>query len=90
MRIYRRSVRDWGVDVAQRSLDRLLARIGAIAAGRTVGHGRSDVAPSVPTAFVVEEPWVIAYNPETLEVYRIVHGARDFAALFSTTPGQPR
>ena len=80
--IYRRSARLWGAAVARRSRDRLLAWIATIAAGTAVGHKRDDVSPPAPTAFIVEEPWVIAYNPETREVYRVLHGSRDFPALF--------
>jgi hypothetical protein len=29
-----------------------------------------------------EDPWVICFNPHTRQVYRIVHGARDFPAIF--------
>ena len=34
------------------------------------------------TLFLVEPPWVIAYDPDTRQVLRILHGARDFPTIF--------
>jgi plasmid stabilization system protein ParE len=83
--ILRRSAREWGIATARGTRDRLLARIRAIEAGTAIGHQRRDVTPRAPTLFLVEEPWVIAYSPETWQVYRILHGARDFPAIFPPT-----
>lgn len=80
--IVRHGAREWGLATAQRTADRLLARCRAIEAGTAIGHQRSDVRPRRPTLFVVEAPWVIAYSPDTRQVLRIVHGARDLPALF--------
>ncbi len=45
----------------------------------------------VPTLFLVEPPWVIAYHPVTRRIYRVLHGAMDFPALFPPPDptGQP-
>lgn len=62
--IFRRSTRDFGVIVARRSRDRLLARLRSVEDGIAIG------------------PWVICFNLHTRQVYRILHGARDFPAIF--------
>jgi len=80
--ILRYSARQWGIVTARRSRDRLLNQIRAIESGVSVGHLRHDVTPKVPTLFLVEHPWVIAYNPRTRRLYRVLHGAMDFPALF--------
>jgi plasmid stabilization system protein ParE len=82
IRALRRSARDFGVVVARRSRERLLARIGSVADGTAIGHHRQDVRPRRPTLFLNEDPWVICFNPHTRQVYRILHGARDFPAIF--------
>jgi len=85
IRILRRSAREFGASVARRSRDRLLLQVEAIQSGTAFGHRRHDVQPRRPTHFINEDPWVICFNPDTRQVYRILHGARDFPALF----GQP-
>ncbi len=85
--ILRGSAQEWGITTARRSRNRLVRRCREIGTGTAIGHSRPDVRPQVPTLFVVEAPWVIAYHPTTREIYRIVHGARDFPALFSS--GRP-
>ena len=78
--ILRRSVRTWRLDTARRTRDRLLRRCQDIEIGLAVGHRRADVQPKSPTLFFVERPWVLAYDPTTRQVLRILHGARDFPA----------
>ena len=80
--ILRRSADEFGVPVARRSRERLLLRVEAIRNGTAIGHRRNDVRPRRPTHFLNEDPWVICFNPDTRQVYRILHGARDFPALF--------
>lgn len=82
MSIVRRGAREWSLDTARRTADRLLARCRAIENGTAIGHQRRDVRPRRPTLFVVEAPFVIAYSPDTRQVLRIIHGARDFPAIF--------
>lgn len=48
-----------------------------------MGHRREDVRPRRPTVFLNEDPWVICFNSNTRHVYRILHSARDFPAVFS-------
>jgi plasmid stabilization system protein ParE len=86
VRIVRGSAHEWGLATAQQTATRLLVRIRAVADGTAIGHERRDVRPRRRTRFLVEEPWVIAYSPDTQQVFRILHGARDFPALFS--PGR--
>jgi len=81
-RILRRSARDWGIGTARQTRDRLLFRFDDIASGKAIGHPRQDVTTRIPTLFLVEAPWVIAYSPTTRQIFRILHGARDFPALF--------
>src|SRR5690242_2997955 len=78
--ILRHSAHEWGVTTARRTRARLVARIASIADGSAVGHRRQDVRR--PFLFLSEPPWVIAYDPATRRVLRILHGARDFPALF--------
>jgi plasmid stabilization system protein ParE len=87
IRILRRSAREFGQIVARRSRDRLLARIKTVEDGPAIGHRRQDVQPRHPTLFLNEDPWVICFNPHTRQVYRILHGARDFPAILGATGG---
>jgi plasmid stabilization system protein ParE len=80
--ILRRSMREFGVPTALRSRDRIFARCRAIRNGTTFGHRRMDVTTRRPTLFINEHPWVIAYDPESRSVLRIVHASRDLSALF--------
>lgn len=80
--ILRRSAKEFGILTARQSADRILARCRAIAAGTAVGHKRVDVTPRTPTLFIDEAPWVISYDPSTRKVTRVMHGARDFPAIF--------
>ena len=74
--------------VARQSRERLLVVVRTIEAGTVVGHRRQDVKPRRPTVFFNEAPWVICFNPHTRQVYRILHGARHFPALFGDSdPG---
>ena len=82
VRILRDSQREWGLHTARRTRARLLAGFAQIAEGAAVGHERRDVKPRTPTLFLVEGPWVIAYDPTKRQVLRILHGAMDFPAIF--------
>ena len=85
--ILRRSAREWGLATARRTRDRLLARVRAVADGIAIGHARPDVPTRQPVLFLVEAPWVVAYDPATRQVLRILHGARDLPALFPSDDG---
>ena len=80
--ILRYSARTFGPVVARRSRERLLACLVSIERGHAMGHRREDVRPRRPTVFLNEDPWVICFNPNTRHVYRILHAARDFPAVF--------
>jgi plasmid stabilization system protein ParE len=82
IRILRRSAQDFGVSVARQSRGRLLARVRSIEQGKALGHPRQDVRTRYPVHFLNEHPWVICFNPLTMQGYRILHGARDFPAIF--------
>ena len=82
VQILRRSSREFGVVTARHSRERLITRIREIEAGTAIGHCRPDVPSRRPILFLNEDPWVICFNPGTRHIYRIVHGARDFPALF--------
>ena len=84
IRILRRSARDFGVVVARRSRDRLLARIRSVEDGTAIGHHRQDVRPRRATVFLNEDPWVIGFNPCTQQVYRIT--ARGISRPSSVAP----
>jgi len=80
--ILRRSAEEFGITTARRSCDRILGKCKVIEAGHAVGHKRPDIRTLTPTLVVNESPWVIFFNPETRQITRIIHGARDFPALF--------
>lgn len=92
IQLLRVSFQQWGLVTARRTRDRILARCWAVAEGRAVGHRRPDIPTTTAVLFVNEPPFVIAYHAETGRVLRILHGARDFPALFGqdrplTPPG---
>ncbi len=51
--------------------------------GRGHGHKRRDVPAELPFLFVSEPPFVIAYDQQTLQIVRIIHGRRNIPNLFS-------
>lgn len=83
VRILRESRREYGSIVARHSRDRLYARCNAIQMGLEKGHMRQDVRPRRPIRFANEAPWVIVFDPYSRNVYRVLHGKRDFPSLFS-------
>jgi plasmid stabilization system protein ParE len=58
-----------------------------IASGLTKGHRRKDVKPRRPLLFAVARPskYVIAFDPRTREIARIIHGSRNFPSIFKST-----
>lgn len=80
--ILKQSNKRWGMHTARKTRDRMLARCKSVADGTAVGHRREDLGSRRPRLFLNEPPYVIAFNPQTRRVLRIVHGARDFPALF--------
>jgi plasmid stabilization system protein ParE len=82
------TARHWGLQMALTTASRLIEKAHDIGEGTAAGHRRSDMATRKRLLFVLEPPWLLAYRPETRQVVRIVHGARDFPALFR--PRRPR
>jgi plasmid stabilization system protein ParE len=80
--ILRRSFEQYGSIGAARLQQRLEKRFEGIAAGTVLGHRRHDVTPRRPIRFVTERPFVIAFDPDTKVILRIVHGARDMRRVF--------
>jgi plasmid stabilization system protein ParE len=71
-----------GQNVASRMAARLDERFRKIATGIALGHKRGDVPSRRPLRFSVERPYVVAFDPETRLIVRVVHGARNFRRLF--------
>jgi plasmid stabilization system protein ParE len=72
----------FGARAADRLEARFVTAFERIARGTAIGHMRRDIAANVPLRFVVERPFVIAFDPATREIVRILHGARNFGAIF--------
>ena len=53
-----------------------------VADGISLGHNRPDVPRELKLKFVVERPFVIAFDESSREIARVVHGARDIGAIF--------
>lgn len=79
--ILEESARQYHRSIVLRSRDRLAGRCAAVLAGTAEGHRRPDLPPDLPFRFVNEPPWVIAFDPDTRLVLRILHEKRDFPAL---------
>ena len=71
------------VTAARKMRGELFKSVRVLADNPGFGHPRDDV-PDPRLRFYSVRPYVIAYLPEThpLTVVRIVHGARDFGAIF--------
>jgi plasmid stabilization system protein ParE len=80
--ILRKSKSKYGLVVARETRERLIHRFGQIEQGTLIGHNREDVRPKKATLFFNEHPWVIVFNPDTGAVKRVLHGSREFPALF--------
>lgn len=61
---------------------RLEAKFQAIATGLVPGHRRSDIGTSIPLRFAIEYPFVIAFDPASRRIVRVLHGRRDFSTIF--------
>jgi plasmid stabilization system protein ParE len=71
-----------GQNVAERMAERLDLRFRKVASGIALGHKRPDVPSRRSLRFSVERPYVVAFDPDTRLIIRVVHGARDFRRLF--------
>jgi plasmid stabilization system protein ParE len=75
------SLERWGPSVAAATEERILRRIDQVAEGAAVGHRRPDIRTRQPVLFLVEDPWVIAFDPQIRVVLRILHGRRDVPSI---------
>ena len=80
--ILNRSNREFGSDHANDLELRIFAQCNDIASGLNHGHLRPDVPRRRTTRYITVHPFVIAYNPKTKRVIRIIDGRRDFTKLF--------
>lgn len=62
--------------------ERLDRRFTAVANGLP-GRRRTDVHSRRPLLFTREGPYLIAFDPDTWVIVRIVHGLRDFPSVFA-------
>jgi plasmid stabilization system protein ParE len=72
----------FGTRAARRLQARLEARFEMIADGTATGHRRRDLRSDVPLLFDIVRPFVIAFDPQTREIARILHGARNLPTIF--------
>jgi plasmid stabilization system protein ParE len=72
----------WGEVTARRTAARLERRFEDIATGRAAGHRRVDVPDDLDLKFVVERPFVIAFDTATRRIVRVLYGAQDFPRVF--------
>jgi plasmid stabilization system protein ParE len=82
--ILEESRREYGKLAAFRMKQRLDQKFTDIALGIAKGHTRWDLATAIPLRFEVARPFVVAFDPETRRIVRVVHGSRDFPALFAS------
>jgi len=80
--ILRETVRPRGRADALRMRLRLEAKFEGIAAGLVPGHRRGDIVASIQLRFAIEYPFVIAFDPASRCIVRVLHGSRDFPAIF--------
>ncbi len=79
--IITRSAIVYGAARADRAEERILRECPKIAEGIDHGHTRDDVPTRRVIHFIVVRPWVIAYNPTTRRVLRILDGRRDLGRI---------
>ena len=80
--ILERSRRRFGEQHAIRFRDRVIVTCNRIAGGENHGHTRRDVNTSITTRFIGIDVVMIAYNPKSRMVLRILDGRRDFSRKF--------
>ena len=72
-----------GDEAAHRLFEALDEKFEAIGAGLVVGHVRRDVQTIRAVRFTKAGNYMITFDPETNEIVRVVHGARDFPTVFA-------
>jgi plasmid stabilization system protein ParE len=81
-RILEESAAVWGAAVARKTHARLLTQFERVGTGTAVGHRRRDVPPRLPFRFLSEPPFVIAHDPATRTIARVLYGRSDIARAF--------
>ena len=66
---------------AQATQARIYERCQAILDRHSLGHRIRHLRTKRPTLYHYERPWMIAFDPTTCEIIRIIHGRRDLAKL---------
>ena len=71
------------LDAALRIVESIETQVSRLAGNPEIGHKRQDLGDESLRYWLVERRYLIIYRntSEALEVVRIVHGARDIAAL---------
>lgn len=79
-----------GEPAADRLEDELHAAMHRLTHMPGIGHLRPDLADE-PLRFFPVYKLLIIYRPETrpLQIIRVLHGARDVAAILASDPGGP-
>ncbi|HEY0837733.1 MAG TPA: type II toxin-antitoxin system RelE/ParE family toxin [Azospirillum sp.] len=81
-RLLAESILEWGTGTARKTRARLERQFERIADGVAVGHVREDVPARLPLRFVIEPPFVIAFDRETRIIIRILYGGQHFPQVF--------
>ncbi len=83
-------VKEGGTRLARYIRSELTESLRFLANNPGAGHGRADLTP-LPVKFWPVFSYLIVYDPvsQPIGVARIVHGARDLAALFKRNPPRP-
>jgi len=74
---------DIGGEPLARAWDERLDRRFTAVANGLPGRRRVDVRTRRPLLFTREGPYLIAFDPETRVIIRLVHGSRDFPTVFA-------
>jgi plasmid stabilization system protein ParE len=87
--ILERSARQFGRARAARLRERIYETCNTIAKGLGFGHVRPDVPHDLKISFINIPPYpiVIAYDPDTNIVDRIIDARRDFLRIFAPRGG---
>jgi plasmid stabilization system protein ParE len=77
VRILDESEARWGESIAERTEARLKRQFERIGSGMAMGHQRTDVPEELPLLFVVEKPFVIAFDRASRTIVRVLHERSD-------------
>ena len=77
VRILDESETRWGEIIAELTEARLKRQFERIGSGMAMGHRRADVPEELPLLFVVEKPFVIAFDRASRTIVRVLHERSD-------------